>query len=254
MNSTGKPAVGRLAPTRRRFLRAGTIAVASAALIRLGRGFAAPPPPESGLSFEGLLKHDSGFQPRRLAPLPYQSVPGFLSQRQLARNYAIYRDAFTELLAAEHELAGASRTAAAAKAYAVLRSRQVRAANAVLLHEFYFRNLIPAPLVPPRYILANINEHMGSLQSWRDDFAACARVSAAWAALVYDPYDDRWHNLPMNEADAGGWIGANPLVVCDTAQHAWSIDYPDRESYLQKFFDHIDWNAVAARYHAVDRQ
>ena len=186
--------------------------------------------------------------------LPYESLPGFLSERQLARNYAAYRDAFAQLSAAEHALASASRAPAASSAYAALRNRQVSAANSVLLHEFYFGNLTAATISPPRYILANINEHMGSLESWRDDFAACARVSAAWTALAYDPYDDRWHNVPMSDATAGGWVGANPLVVCDTAEPAWSIDYRDREAYVAKFFDHIDWKVVAARYRAVDRQ
>lgn len=235
-------------------MRAGTIAVASTALIRLGRGFGAPPPSESGLSFEGLLKHQPGFQPRQPMSLPYESLPGFLSKQQLTENYAAYRDAFAQLRAAEHALASASRASAASSAYAALRNRQVRAANSVLLHEFYFGNLTAAPITPPRYILANINEHMGSFESWRDDFAACARVSDAWSALVYDPYDDRWHNVPLSEADAGGWVGANPLVVCDTADHAWSIDYRDREAYVAKFFDHIEWKVVAARYRAVDRQ
>lgn len=228
--------------------------VASGALMNFGRGLAAPPPSETGLSFEGLLKREPGFQPRQPEALPYASVAGFLSQRQLAHNYSAYREAFAELSAAEHELASASRAAAAAREYAALRSRQVRAANAVLLHEFYFSNLSARPIAPAHYIVANIDEHMGSLESWRDDFAACARVSAAWTALVYDPYDDRWHNLPMSAADAGGWVGANPLVVCDTAEHAWSIDYRDRETYLGKFFEHIDWKVVAARYRAVDRQ
>ena len=229
--------------------------IGSTALMHLALGLAAAPPPrESGLSFEGLLKHEPGFQPRRPALLPYESLAGFLSKRQLAQNYAVYRDAFAELSAAERELASASRAATAAREYAALRSRQLRAANEVLLHEFYFRNLAAAPIAPPRYVIANLNEHMGSLESWRDDFTACARVSDVWAALVYDPYDDRWHNLPMSEADAGGWVGANPLIVCDTAEHAWSIDYSDRDSYVGKFFDHIDWNVVAARYHAVDRQ
>jgi len=246
---------GRLNRSRRRLLRAGAIAIGSAALMRSALGLAASAAPrESGLSFEGLLKGEPGFQPRRPAPLPYESLPGFLSKRQLAQNYAVYRDAFAELSAAERELAGASRAAAEARQYAELRSTQLRAANSVLLHEFYFRSLAAAPVAPPRYVIANINEHMGTVESWRNDFVACARVAQAWAALVYDPYDDRWHNVPMSEADAGGWAGANPLVVCDVADHAWSIDYSDRDSYVARFFEHINWNVVGERYRAVDRQ
>jgi len=101
--------------------------------------------------------------------------------------------------------------------------------------------------------MGNVLEHMGELADWRDDFAACARVANAWVTLVYDPYDDRWHNVPLGDGDAGGWIGANPLVVCDVADHAWAIDYTNRETYVARFFDHVDWNMVAARYRAVDR-
>ncbi len=218
-----------------------------------GRALAATPPKETGLSFEGLLKHQPGFQPRRPAPEP-RELPGFLSRRQLARTYAVYRDAFANLLAAEHSLATASRAPADRVAYARLRRDQIEAANSVLLHEFYFRNLASTRVQPPQYVTANFNEHMGSFGSWREDFAACARIAETWAVLVYDHYDDRWHNAALGASDAGGWVGANPLVVCAIADYAWSIDYRDRDTYVDAFLGRIDWNEVDARYHAVDRQ
>jgi len=98
-----------------------------------------------------------------------------------------------------------------------------------------------------------MNEHMGDLASWRDDFTRCALAAKAWAALVYDPYDDRWHNAVMDGDADGVWVGANPLVVCDVAEHAFAKDYARREEYVAKFLDHIDWNEVAKRYKAVDR-
>jgi len=72
--------------------------------------------------------------------------------------------------------------------------------------------------------------------------------------LVYDPYDDRWHNVMMDSDEDGVWIGANPLVVSDVAEHAFSIDYRRREDYVAKFLDHIDWDEVARRYRAADRK
>ncbi len=211
------------------------------------------PPKETGLSFEGLLHGKAGFQPRKPASFPIAEIPGFLSKGQLARNYAVYREAFDRLLASTRALSSAPRDAAHAAQYASLRKRQVEAGNSVLLHEFYFRNLSARAIRPSAYVLANMTEHMGTVASWREDFAACARVAGAWSVLAYDPYDDRWHNVPLGETDAGGWVGGNPLVVCDVAEHAWSVDYKDRETYIERFLDHIDWNAVAARYHAVDR-
>ena len=94
---------------------------------------------------------------------------------------------------------------------------------------------------------------MGDLASWTADFIRCARIAKAWAALVYDPYDDRWHNVIMDGHDTGLWLGANPLVVCDVSEHAFAIDYPRREEYVAQFIDHIDWSEVARRYKAVDR-
>ncbi len=240
--------------TRRRFLIRifyGTIG-ATAAVSRAVRG-AEPPPLETGLPYEGLLKNTPGFQPRTPAALPVEAIPGFLSKRQLAETYAVYRTAFSNLLAAERALSAAARNAAGAGEYARLRQEQTRAANSVLLHEFYFRNLTAKSSIPSRYALSNMTEHMGSITSWREDFAACARVAETWAALVYDPYDDRWHNVPMGESDAGGWVGANPLVVLKIAPSAYSLDYKDRDSYIAAFFKHIDWREVAARYRAADR-
>jgi Fe-Mn family superoxide dismutase len=253
MNHRRKCSGAPLDSGRRRLIWGAMLVASTAFLGRLGGRAEAAPPKESGLSFEGLLKGEPGFQPRKPAPLPLESVPGFLSKEQLARNYSVYRDAFSKLLAAESALATAPRDAAHADEYATLRTQQVVAANAVLLHEFYFRNLSSRPVSPSRYVMDNMREHMGELADWRDDFAACARVAKAWVALVYDPYDDRWHNVPLDDGDAGGWIGANPLVVCDVADHAWAIDYKDSETYVARFLDHIDWNMVAVRYRAVDR-
>ena len=210
-------------------------------------------PLESGLSYEGLLKGKAGFQPRKPMELPHPEIPGFLSHNQLAQNYEVYRHDFQRLVVAERVLATMARDAVHDNDYGLIRRQQIQAANSVLLHEFYFRNLAVKPTKPPRYILDNLNEHMGSMEIWRADFIECARVAQAWAVLAYDPYDDRWHNVPAGEGDAGGWVGANPLVVCDMAPHAYLLDYPERAKYIARFIEHLNWDVVAARYRAVDR-
>jgi len=74
-----------------------------------------------------------------------------------------------------------------------------------------------------------------------------------WAVLVYDPYDDRWHNAVMDGDVDGVWVGANPLVVCDVSAHAYENDYKRKEDYVARFIERIDWNEVATRYKRVDR-
>lgn len=240
--------------SRRTVLR--TLAVAGAGLsLGAARGLAAgpPAPKEGGLSTEGLLVGQPGFHPRTAAPLPFTEVPDFLSREQLAAHHADYVKAVELLTAAEKALATAERDPANLRKYAALRQQQVASANDVLLHDFYFCGLAPAKVDVPSYVQRHMHEHMGSLESWAADFTACALAAQAWAALVYDPYDDRWHNAVMDSDVDGVWIGANPLVVCDVAAHAYKADYQQREEYVAKFLDHIDWETVAKRYHRVDR-
>jgi Fe-Mn family superoxide dismutase len=183
-------------------------------------------------------------------PLPHEDVPGFLSKEQLALHHAEYVRLVEQLHRAEQALRQGEPEPAK---YGERRHGQVDAANGVLLHELYFSGIGPTKVEPPRYIRGHITEHMGPLESWQDDFQRCAIVARAWAALVYDPYDDRWHNVVMDSDHDGIWVGANPLLVCDVAEHAYAQDYQRKEQYVAKFLEHIDWDEVARRYRAVDR-
>jgi Fe-Mn family superoxide dismutase len=230
------------------FLSRRDVLVSLAAITAGVTRAAAAPPKETGLSSEGLLVGRPGFQPRTVMPLPLAELPGFLSRAQLEAHYADYARDVDRLKATEKALReeGSDR-------YADLRRTQVASANAVLLHEFYFGGLAPQTVDMPRALAPHMKEHMGDLGTWREDFTRCAMAAKAWAVLVYDPYDDRWHDTVMDGDGDGAWIGGNPLVVCDVAEHAWAHDYARREDYVAKFLDHIDWNEVATRYRAVDR-
>jgi Fe-Mn family superoxide dismutase len=236
--------------SRRRML-AGLVAVAaSGSAARRVWGTEGGLPKETGLSTEGLLVGHAGFQPRTVMPLPYQELPGFLSRAQLDAHHAEYVRDVERLKEVEKELKDPTLDASR---YGELRRAQVVAANGMLLHEFYFGNLAPAKVDVPRYIAGHMNEHIGSMETWAADFTRCALGAKAWAALVYDPYDDRWHNVIMDANETGAWIGANLLVVCDVSDHAFATDYRGREQYVAQFIDHVDWNEVARRYKAVDR-
>jgi Fe-Mn family superoxide dismutase len=231
--------------TRRQVL--GTLGATAGAVLVAG---AAAPPKETGLSSEGLLVGRAGFQPRTTMPLPHDELPGFLSKAQLALHHAEYARLAEQLHAAEQ---GLRDDVSNPTKYAELRRTQVAAANGVLLHELYFTGLSATKVEPPRYVVSHMSEHMGPWTSWQDDLRRCTLAANAWAVLVYDPYDDRWHDVVMNADDDGVWVGANPLVVCDVSAHAWAKDYERREDYVAKFLEHVDWDEVARRYRAVDR-
>jgi superoxide dismutase len=235
------------AVSRRRFVAAAGVA---AGMMLAGGAGAAAPPKETGLSSEGLLVGHPGFQPRSTMPLPHDELPGFLSKQQLALHHGEYVRLVARLHDAEQALATQGADAAG---YGDLRRTQVETANGVLLHELYFTGLSAVKVEPSRYVQGHMREHMGTWDQWQDDFRRCALAAKAWAVLVYDPYDDRWHDVVMDSDRDGAWIGANPLVVCDVSDHAFTKDYSRRDEYVAKFLDHIDWEEVARRYHAVDR-
>ncbi len=238
----------------RRHLLATLALTAGAAAVGISTaGAASASPKETGLPGEGLLAGRPGFQPRTIMPLSHNELPGFLSAGQLASHHAKYVNAVDALKEAEHALVAVDRGEGFASRYTSLRRQQVSAANAVLLHELYFGNLAAAKIESPRYIEGHVREHMGSTEQWTQDFTSCALAAKSWAVLVYDPYDDRWHNTVMDGNDDGVWMGANPLVVCDVAEHAFANDYRAREEYVVKFLEHLDWEEVARRYKRVDR-
>ena len=233
--------------SRRRFLLSATLA---SGVLVAAETRSASPPKETGLSSEGLLAGHPGFQPRNAMPLPTAEFPGFLSREQLASHHADYVRLVDRLRDMERALREGG---ADDGSYARLRRTQVETANGVLLHELYFTGLSAMKVDAPRHILSHMTEHMGPWDSWRDDFRRCAHVAKAWAALVYDPYDDRWHNTVMDSDDDGVWIGANPLVVCDVSDHAFATDYAKRDDYIAAFLEHVDWEEISRRYRAVDR-
>jgi len=212
-----------------------------------------PAPAESGAGQGGLLKGEAGFHARMPIVLPFAEIFGFVSHDQLAANYLAYRRDFDRLVVSERMLATIPHDAAHGNDYGLMRRQQIEAANSVLLHELYFRNLAVKPIKPPADVLDNLKRQMGSFEKWRADFIECARIAPDWAILEYDPYDGRWHNLPASEEDAGGWVGGNPLLVCDVASHAYILNYHERAKYVARFMEHIDWNAVAERYRAAAR-
>jgi hypothetical protein len=113
----------RAARVSRRGLLAGlALAVGGVASARLwAASEEAAAPKEGGLSSEGLLVGQPGFQPRTVAPLPRAELPGFLTQAQLAANHDAYVQAVDTLRSTEAALAKADRSPAGLAAYRALR-------------------------------------------------------------------------------------------------------------------------------------
>lgn len=188
-------------------------------------------------------------------PLRHAEIPGFLSAAQIAPHHtAHYGGALTAFKGVEaqyDELLGGGQAIDVAR-FERLRQLQSSRGNSVILHELYFDGIDRAPAGPTGDLLAAITRRFGGLDRWTADFVASARAAGGWAMLVVHPVNGRLYNVISDEHAQGPMWMAAPLVVLDTYEHAFYIDYQNRKAeYIDRFVRHVDWVEAQRRYLAA---
>ncbi len=119
-------------------------------------------------------------------------------------------------------------------------------------HTFYWNCLSPGGGGAPEGPLAEaIKKHFGSVEQFQQQFkqSGTSLFGSGWTWLVKTADG----NLAIeNGGNAGTPIaedGKTPLLTCDVWEHAYYIDYRNaRPSYLDAFWNIIDWKAVGQRF------
>ena len=125
--------------------------------------------------------------------------------------------------------------------------------NGMLLHELYFDGLRPgtgAKLASDNPLAAAAARQFGSIDSWKADLMAVAKMpGVGWAITYADPVTHWLVNLWIEQHHAGHPAGWTPVLVLDVWEHAFSVYLKptERAKYLEDFFANVDWNAVASR-------
>jgi superoxide dismutase, Fe-Mn family len=202
-------------------------------------------------------KESSGLVTGKPKPPKFKEVPGFLSAAQIAPHHAShYGGALKAFTAAEAKFDEAVTKGAAIDPAAFDRLKQIQSSrgNSVVLHEMYFDGLALKETEPPEGIKGAIAKRFGSLDRWAGDFIASAKTAAGWAMLVVHPINSRLYNVVSDEHAQGPlWLSV-PLVVIDTYEHAFYIDYQNRKAeYVEKFLKFVDWAEADRRYRAVTK-
>jgi Fe-Mn family superoxide dismutase len=190
-------------------------------------------------------------------PLRHKDVPGFLSAAQIAPHHtAHYGGALKAFAAAEAKFEEGFTKGTAIDPAAFERLKQIQSSrgDSVILHELYFDGLALKETAPPEAVKRAVEKRFGSLDKWAADFLASAKSAAGWAVLVVHPVNGRLYNVVSDEHAQGPlWLAA-PLVVIDTYEHAFYIDYQNRKAeYAEKFLKFIDWAEADRRYRRVVR-
>lgn len=184
-------------------------------------------------------------------PLKHTSIPGFLSAEQIAPHHtAHYGGALKGYGAADAKIEESIKAGQPldAATYGALKRAINSKGNSVVLHEMYFDGLTPSEVDPSAEIRSAIENRFGSVENWAYDFIASAKEAAGWAMLVKHPVNGKLYNVVSDEHAMGVVSMAVPLVVIDTYEHAFYVDYKNRKiEYVEKFMDHIDWHEANRR-------
>ena len=197
----------------------------------------------------------SGLATGKLKPLRHKEIPGFLSAEQIAPHHtAHYGGALKAFVGIEEKFEEhfAKDKPIDAAAFERMKQLQSSRGNSVVLHELYFDGLALKANDPPEAIRGAIAKRFGLLEKWAADFLASAKSAAGWAMLVVHPANGRLYNVVSDEHAQGAlWLAA-PLVVIDTYEHAFYIDYKSNKAeYAEKFLKFIDWSEADKRFRSV---
>ena len=111
-------------------------------------------------------------------------------------------------------------------------------------HSFFWHSIKPNGGGKPKgEILSQIEKDFGSYDAWINDFKACGLVARGWVVLAWDMNDGRLHNYICDAHNQGGIWGAIPVIVLDTYEHAYMLDFgSDRKAYIENFCQQLNWN------------
>jgi len=123
-----------------------------------------------------------------------------------------------------------------------------RALGGVKNHELYFEHLGGKGGKPSGKLLGLIEKAYGSFDAWKADLRATAMSARGWAWTAYDYDAGQVFNFIGDEQNTYPIWNCGLLVALDCFEHAYFIDYGTaKASYVDKFFDNLDWDVVAKR-------
>jgi Fe-Mn family superoxide dismutase len=139
-------------------------------------------------------------------------------------------------------------------AYSELTRRLGFEYNGMVLHEYYFDNLISGGGTgdPDRssQFLKAAEASFGNYDIWKADFVGIGKMrGVGWAICYQNPTNGRLSNHWITLHETGNVAGFNPILVMDVWEHAFLLDYKpaERPKYIEAFFSNIAWNEVEKR-------
>jgi superoxide dismutase, Fe-Mn family len=177
-----------------------------------------------------------------------------ISANQIDQHYTLYQGYVNKTNELWEKLGQVDRSKAN-QTYSDLREVKVElsfAWDGVILHELYFENLGGGGGTPPDAVRQVLEKPCGSFDVWVENFKASGIAARGWVICAWDPKAGRIFNYIADAHNSYGIWNAVPLLVLDTYEHAYTIDFGvKRPPYIDAFMNNIDWSVVARRLAAV---
>jgi Fe-Mn family superoxide dismutase len=144
--------------------------------------------------------------------------------------------------------------------YSELKRRYGFEYNGMVLHEYYFGNLmIGGSPVPPAHspFRRAVENSFGTYESWKADFIGVGKMrGVGWAVCYLNPSNGRLTNHWITLHEIGNVAGFIPVLTMDVWEHAFILDYKpaDRIGYIEAFFSNINWKTVEHRLEGSNAQ
>jgi Fe-Mn family superoxide dismutase len=175
-----------------------------------------------------------------------------LSDSQLDQHFTLYKGYVAKLNEIEEKLASADNTKPnySFNEYCELKRREAVAFNGSFLHELYFENLGADSEISPE--LKKALDAQGGKDKVVADLRAATLCGPGWAVLTRNRRDGKLHSYFFAEHHLGLPIEQDLLVVVDSWEHAFMVDYGiARAKYADVFMENIKWSEVSKRFAAA---
>jgi superoxide dismutase, Fe-Mn family len=172
-----------------------------------------------------------------------------ISDAQLEAHFGLYEGYVKKLNEIEEKLAKTDRGLSnySFGEYAELKRRYSVPYNGTYLHEMYFDNLGQGGNAGTAFEKL-VNETYGSMDAWKADVKATGLAVPGWVITCLDTHTGKLCNLQIMEHHIGFTLNMVPLMVMDTWEHAFFLDYKaNRGAYIDTFFKNINWSVVNDR-------
>ena len=176
------------------------------------------------------------------------ALKGF-SDSQLEQHFTLYKGYVAKLNEVEEKLAVMDNTKPnySFNEYSELKRREAVPFNGAFLHELYFENLGANATLSPELLKAM--EAQGGKDKLLTDLKAAALCGPGWSLLTRNHRDGKLHTYFIAEHHLGLPIEQDILLVLDSWEHAFMVDYGiKRPDYVNVFLENINWGEVSRRF------